>query len=127
MTFVQEICQMRELENVLVNSRGRECDDGASFLLVEGERQLAALYQAVLNLHGPEEAQKAAEDWLCEFERVAAHNEPIQWRRISVAVADRLASRLTDGERPPTHDRSWRMFRTGTRQLLQCPQPCKAC
>ncbi len=52
-------------------------------------------HQAVLSLHGPEEAQCAAEDWLHELETTAMHNNPIHWRRISLAAADGLALRLT--------------------------------
>jgi hypothetical protein len=116
---------MHDLENDCIKSSDAECGAGALPLLVEAERQLAAFHQAVLSLHGPEEAQCAAEDWLHELE-TAAHNEPIHWRRISLAATDRLASRRANGEHPSAHERSWRMFQRGTRQLLQRPQPCEA-
>jgi hypothetical protein len=125
MKFAQEVRQMHDLENDFITSSDAECGAGAPFLLLEAERQLAAFHQAVLSLHGPEEAQRAAEDWLHELE-TRAHNEPIDWRRISLAAGDRLASRLTNGAHPPTLERSWRMFQRGTRQLLQCTQPCEA-
>ncbi len=116
---------MRDLENAHIDSSDEECGAGTPSSLAEAERQLAAFHQAVLSLHGPEEAQHATEDWLHELE-TAAHNEPIHWRRISLATADRLASRRANGEHPSEHELSWRMFQPGTRQLLQCAQPCEA-
>jgi hypothetical protein len=109
-----------------INFIERECGAGAPSLLPEAERQLAAFYQAVLSLHGPEQAQLAAEDWLRELGTEAAPNEPIPWRRISAVAAGLLASRLSDGEHFPTYERSWRMLQRGTRHLLQCVQPCEA-
>lgn len=117
---------MGDLVNARTKSSDPGCGAGASSLLVEAEQQLAAFHQAVLSLHGPEEAQRAAEGWLHELETAAAHNKPIPWRRISLAAADRSAARLIDGEHPPTHERSWRMLSRGTQRLLQCAQPCEA-
>ncbi len=116
---------MHDLENAHIKSSDEGCGAGTPSLLVEAERQLAAFHQAVLSLHGAEEAQKASADWLHELE-TALYNEPIHWRRISLVAADRLALRLTNCEHPPTHQRSWRMFQRGTRELLQCAQPCEA-
>jgi hypothetical protein len=124
--LVQEVCQMRDLENTRIKSSDEQrYGAGTPSRLAEAERQLAAFHQAVLSLHGPEEAQKASEDWLRELE-TAAPNEPIHWRHISLVAADRLASRLVGNEHGATLGRSWQMIQRGTRQLLQCAQPCEA-
>ncbi len=117
---------MGGLENAHIDSGDGECGAGAPSLLVEAERQLAAFHQAVLSLHGPEEAQCAAEDWLHELETTAMHNNPIHWRRISLAAADGLALRLTNGEHPSTHERRWQLMRLQVQRLLQCTHPCEA-
>lgn len=116
---------MDDLVKARINASDGECGPDTRSLLAEAERQLAAFHQAVLSLHGPEAAQRAAEDWLHELE-TAAHDEPIHWGRVTLAAVDRLASRLTDSEHPPTHENSWRIFQGGTRQLLQCAHPCEA-
>lgn len=68
--------------------------------LQEAERELAAFHKAVLKMHGPEEAQRAADDWIRELEATDANEAPANWRRISVAAAGRLASRLVNSSSP---------------------------
>jgi len=59
------------------------------------ERELAAFFVAVKELFGSEQARLAAEDWLHEL---AAMNSLAfsshEWRRITLEVAARLASRV---------------------------------
>ncbi|MBV9766417.1 MAG: hypothetical protein JOZ48_16335 [Acidobacteriaceae bacterium] len=51
---------------------------------------------AVTELYGPEQARIAAEDWIYRFEST---DEPFEfttgeWRRITIAAASRLATRV---------------------------------
>lgn len=115
---------MGGLENAHIDSGDGECGAGAPSLLVEAERQLAAFHQAVLSLHGPEEAQCAAEDWLHELETTAMHNNPIHWRRISLAAADGLAQRLPQLP-SQSMERRWQLMRLQVQRLLQCTHPCE--
>jgi len=58
------------------------------------DRELAAFFVAVNALFGPEQARLAAEDWLHEL--AAMSSLPFsshEWRRITLEVAARLASR----------------------------------
>ena len=62
------------------------------------ERELAAFMSAVSELHGPEQAGIAAEDWICTFESTG---EPFgfttrEWRKVTIAAASRLATRLIE-------------------------------
>ena len=65
-------------------------------LLMTAERELAAFYTAVVRRYGPEEARKAAYDWIEEVETM---DWPVdgglpKWRRVSIVVADSMASRV---------------------------------
>ena len=66
-----------------------------SDLMTMAERELAAFFVAVKELFGSEQARLAAEDWLHEL---AAMNSLAfsshEWRRITLEVAARLASRV---------------------------------
>lgn len=59
------------------------------------ERELSALFNAVTELFGSEQAEASAEDWLREL---TASNDlpasPRQWRTLTVTAAARLASRV---------------------------------
>lgn len=57
------------------------------------ERELAAFYNAVLKMHGPAEAQRAAEEWIEEVERPAA-GMPSDLRHATVRAAHALALRV---------------------------------
>ena len=61
---------------------------------LDAERELASFRQAVLKMHGPEEAQRASEYWIEELESAACLDKPKQFRRISVKAAAKLASKL---------------------------------
>jgi hypothetical protein len=67
-------------------------------LLITAERELAAFYRAVVRRYGPEEARKAARDWIEEVETM---DWPVDgaipnWRHATIVAADSLASRVID-------------------------------
>ncbi len=64
--------------------------------LKNAEREISSFYRAVLELHGKQQAQKAARDWI---ELMEAMTSPMDatiryWRRVTILAADRLASRI---------------------------------
>lgn len=65
-------------------------------LLLTAERELASFYGAIERRYGPEEARKAAHDWINELETM---DWPVgwalpNWRRLTIVAADCLASRV---------------------------------
>jgi hypothetical protein len=64
--------------------------------LTYAENELTALYSAVSELFGFEQAQLAVEDWLTELEAMEwPADSPIpNWRRPTVAAVSRLAERI---------------------------------
>ena len=67
-------------------------------LLRTAERELAAFYTAVVGRYGPEEARRAAYDWIEEMETM---DWPLvgavpNWRRVSFAAANCVALRIID-------------------------------
>ena len=70
-------------------------------LLLTAERELAAFYTAVVRRYGPEEARRAAYDWI---DGVVTMDWPVdgglpKWHLVSIAAADSMASRVI--EHPP--------------------------
>jgi hypothetical protein len=69
------------------------------------EREFSAFISAVQELHGPEQAQLSAVDWLDELELV--DRQPVStsrdWRVVTIAASARLANRLNAAR----HDRSF--------------------
>jgi hypothetical protein len=70
-------------------------------LLLTAERELASFYEAIEKRYGPEEARKAAHDWIDE---VMTMDWPVDgvlpnWRRVTIVAADCLASRVI--QHPP--------------------------
>ncbi len=64
--------------------------------LKNAEKEISSFYRAVLELHGKQQAQDAARDWI---ELMEAMTSPIDetiryWRRVTIIAADRLASRI---------------------------------
>lgn len=57
------------------------------------EHELASFHQAVAELYGSAEADRAAEDWLSAFESARGASASLAWHRISQTAASRLASR----------------------------------
>lgn len=69
-------------------------DGTCAELLSLAQRELAALFQAVTQLFGAEEAELSAEDWLRELE--ASPTLPVsarEWRRVTTKVITQLAER----------------------------------
>lgn len=66
-------------------------------LFIMAERELAAFLCAVTESYGPQQAALSAEDWLAELECLDAQFglTELDWRRVTVAAAARLAHRLT--------------------------------
>jgi hypothetical protein len=67
-------------------------------LLRAAERELAAFYTAVVGRYGPEEARRAAHDWIEEMETMdwPLDGAVPNWRRVSIAAANCLALRIID-------------------------------
>jgi hypothetical protein len=67
-------------------------------LLRTAERELAAFYMAVLRRYGPEEARRAAYDWIEEMETMdwPADWALPNWRHVTIAATDCLALRIID-------------------------------
>jgi hypothetical protein len=60
------------------------------------ERELAAFHQAVLETYGPQEAMRAAQDWIDALEKMDLPVAGAQsgWRYATSAAAQSLASRV---------------------------------
>jgi hypothetical protein len=69
------------------------------------EREFSAFISAVKELHGPEQAQLSAVDWLDELELMDSQpgSASRHWRVVTIAASARLANRLNAGP----HDRSF--------------------
>jgi hypothetical protein len=67
-------------------------------LLMTAERELAAFYTAVVSRCGPDEARKAASDWIEEAVTMdwTATGAVPDWCHASIVAADRLASRVIE-------------------------------
>jgi hypothetical protein len=62
----------------------------------KADRELAAFYEAVSEMYGPEEAMRAALDWIEELARTdqpAGERSP-SWRQTTIAAAGGVASRV---------------------------------
>jgi hypothetical protein len=68
-------------------------------LIASAERELSALFSAVDELFGPEEAALAAKDWLQQLKAMKTLPVlPRQFRQLSINASGRLAKRLgSDG------------------------------
>jgi len=71
-------------------------------LLLTAERELTSFYGAIERRYGPEEARKAAYDWIDEMATMSWPVDGVlpNWHRVSIVAADCLASRVI--ERSPT-------------------------
>jgi hypothetical protein len=65
-------------------------------LFLAAERELASFYGAIERKYGPEEARKAADDWIDEVETMEWPLDGVlpNWRRVTIVAADRLAYRV---------------------------------
>jgi hypothetical protein len=67
---------------------------GAEFL-AEAERELAAFCGAVLKMHGADEAERAAQDWLDALKRISWIGDGApDWRRVTIFAAQCVALRV---------------------------------
>jgi hypothetical protein len=66
-------------------------------LKASAERAVGAFIQVVTDSFGPDEARRAAEDWLQELESMDLAREltTCDWRVITIAAATRMAVRLS--------------------------------
>jgi hypothetical protein len=70
-------------------------DPGCTDLMTMAELELAAFFNAVTELFGPEQAQLSAEDWLHELIKIdGLPASTREWRFITAKVSTRLARRL---------------------------------
>lgn len=74
----------------------QSCFQLTSGLLPEAEHELAAFAGAVKERFGSEQARQSVEDWMEELEMMEWPDGggPPDWRRITIAAAARLASRV---------------------------------
>ena len=84
-----------EEKNRIVASQQEPAELVADFLMT-AERELTTFYTAVLRTYGPEEARRAAYDWIDEMETM---NWPLDgavpnWRHVSIMAADCISSRV---------------------------------
>ena len=64
-------------------------------LMTMAERELSALFNAVTELFGLEQAELSAEEWLQELIAIdVLPNSAREWRLITAKVSTRLASRV---------------------------------
>lgn len=68
-------------------------------VVIRLERALASFHAAVAKEYGPDEAAKAAQDWIEELQKSGAEGRA-DWRSVSIAAAGRLSRRMVK----PTHD-----------------------
>jgi hypothetical protein len=69
------------------------------------EREFSAFISAVKELHGPEQTQLSAVDWLDELDLMDSQSGSTSrdWRAVTVAASARLANRVN----ARLHDRSF--------------------
>jgi hypothetical protein len=62
------------------------------------QRELAAFYAAVSEMYGPEEATRAALDWIEALEKMdpVSGGTSLDWRQTTIAAAGCLASRVVN-------------------------------
>jgi hypothetical protein len=73
----------------------RNANSPCTDFITMAERELSALFNAITQLFGPEEAEFSAEDWLqhlIEIDGLPASTR--EWRLITVKISTRLASRV---------------------------------
>ena len=73
-------------------------DASCACLISMAEHELGAFMSAVTELYGPGQARVAADDWIHTLESAG---EPfrfttLEWRKITIAAASRLATRLLE-------------------------------
>jgi hypothetical protein len=76
--------------------RAEDGHDEEDWLLASAEKELSAFLTAVNELFGAEQARQASEDWIGELAQTDLANRApvIDWRRVTIAAAARLAGRV---------------------------------
>jgi hypothetical protein len=98
---------MCEKENIPIGATRQASAALAADLLRTAERELSAFYTAILRRYGPEEARRAAYDWIEEMETMDWPLDGVvpNWRRVSIGAADCVAPRVIEEQarsrRPP--------------------------
>jgi hypothetical protein len=87
---------MCEKENIPIVAVRQASAALAPDLLKTAERELSAFYTAILRRYGPEEARRAACDWIEKIETMEWPLDGVipNWRHVSIAAADCMASRV---------------------------------
>jgi hypothetical protein len=81
---------------ISIGGKTDDCVELTNRLWPRGERELGAFARAVNKLFGSAHVGRSIEDWVEEFESVdwQAGGAIPDWRRITIAAAARLASRI---------------------------------
>jgi hypothetical protein len=89
---------MYEKENIPIVTTRQASDALVADLLRTAERELAAFYTAALRRYGPEEARRAAYDWIEEMEIMNWPSDGAvpNWRDASIVAANCLSSRVIE-------------------------------
>ncbi len=100
-----------------------ECNEPVEAICLQAEKELAAFYGAVLELHGADQAARAADDWLFQLE---SSKKSTPWRRISLEAADKLAVRLLKEGRFMPRQGNVRLLCERMDQMMHAMCPCAA-
>jgi hypothetical protein len=85
-------------ENICPNDQDEGRVWSIAPLFVAAERELSAFVGAVNDLFDAEQARQAAESWMEELVSMdwPGEDPATDWRRVTIAAATRLASRVKD-------------------------------
>jgi hypothetical protein len=97
-------------------------------LLMTAERELATFYTAVVRGHGPEEARKAANDWIEEVETMdwPVDGSIPDWRHVSTRHFIGVSAALTDsttGYNPQNSQNGTEFFNTNSLSPIDTQVP----
>jgi hypothetical protein len=82
-------------DRISATDQEEACAQSMAHLLASAERELSAFVTAVNELFDAEQERRAAKDWIEELERTdwPSEGQVIDWRRVTIAAAVRLAGR----------------------------------
>lgn len=83
-------------KTISIHGKTDECLEISDRLLPRAEKELGAFARAVNKLFGSAHAGQSIEDWMEEFESIdwPGGSTIPDWRRVTIAAAARLASRV---------------------------------
>jgi hypothetical protein len=89
---------MCEKENIPIVATRQASAALVADLLRTAEKELSAFYTAILRRYGPEEARRAAYDWIEEMKTMDWPLDEVvpNWRHVSIIAADCVASRVVE-------------------------------